>query len=51
MLSRIHLLVNEDITAELAAEALKDIMPNAKPRMISILDIQKAVGEHYQYYD
>ncbi|SOC08076.1 chromosomal replication initiator protein DnaA [Ureibacillus xyleni] len=41
-------LVNRDITAELAAEALKDIIPNAKPRMISILDIQTAVGEHFQ---
>ncbi|RKQ16484.1 chromosomal replication initiator protein DnaA [Ureibacillus endophyticus] len=41
-------LVNRDITAELAAEALKDIIPNAKPRMISILDIQTAVGEYYQ---
>ena len=30
-----------------AAEALKDIMPNSKPRMISILDIQKVTGEHY----
>jgi len=40
-------LVNKDITAELAAEALKDIIPNAKPRMITILDIQNAVGEHY----
>ncbi len=40
-------LVNEDVTPELAAAALKDIMPNAKPRMISILDIQNAVGEHF----
>ncbi|WP_431028529.1 chromosomal replication initiator protein DnaA [Lysinibacillus sp. LZ02] len=40
-------LVHEEVTPELAAAALKDIMPNAKPRMISILDIQNAVGEHY----
>ncbi len=40
-------LVNEEVTPELAAAALKDIMPNTKPRMISILDIQHAVGEHY----
>lgn len=40
-------LVNKDITADLAAEALKDIMPNSKPRIITILDIQHAVGEHY----
>ncbi|MFF5997038.1 chromosomal replication initiator protein DnaA [Lysinibacillus sp. KU-BSD001] len=40
-------LVHEEVTPELAAAALKDIMPNAKPRMISILDIQNAVGEHF----
>ncbi|MEG0260114.1 MAG: chromosomal replication initiator protein DnaA [Lysinibacillus sp.] len=40
-------LVNQDISASLAAEALKDIIPNAKPRTISILDIQNIVGEHY----
>jgi chromosomal replication initiation ATPase DnaA len=40
-------LVNKDINADLAAEALKEIMPNAKPRKITILDIQKVVGEHY----
>ncbi|AYC28375.1 chromosomal replication initiator protein DnaA [Paenisporosarcina cavernae] len=40
-------LVNKDMSAELAAEALKDIMPNSKPRMITILDIQKTVGEHF----
>ncbi|WP_397536697.1 chromosomal replication initiator protein DnaA [Rummeliibacillus pycnus] len=40
-------LVNEDITADLAAQALKNIIPNATPRTLTILDIQKAVGEHY----
>lgn len=40
-------LVNNDVTADLAAEALKDIMPNSKPRIITILDIQHAVGDHY----
>lgn len=40
-------LVNQDISPELAATALKDIMPNPKQRTISILDIQNAVGEHY----
>ena len=40
-------LVNEEVTPELATAALKDIIPNTKPRMISILDIQTAVGEHY----
>lgn len=41
-------LVNKEMSIELAAEALKDIRPNAKPRAITILDIQHAVGEHYQ---
>ncbi|MFC4411645.1 chromosomal replication initiator protein DnaA [Chungangia koreensis] len=40
-------LVNQDISSDLAAEALKDIMPNARPRALTILDIQKAVGEHF----
>ena len=40
-------LVNNDITMDLAAEALKDIIPNARPRMVTILDIQKTVGEHF----
>lgn len=40
-------LVNQDISTELAGAALKDIIPNAKPRVITILDIQEAVGEHY----
>ncbi len=40
-------LVNEEVTQEVAAAALKDIMPNNKPRMITILDIQNAVGEHF----
>ena len=40
-------LVNEDVTAELAAAALKDIIPSSKPRIVTILDIQHAVGEHY----
>lgn len=40
-------LVNKDITATLAAEALKDIIPNSKPRTVTILDIQNAVGEHF----
>ncbi|MFD1928378.1 chromosomal replication initiator protein DnaA [Sporosarcina siberiensis] len=40
-------LVNNDITMELAADALKDIIPNARPRTVTILDIQKKVGEHF----
>ena len=40
-------LVNSDINTDLAAEALKDIIPNSRPRTVTILDIQKAVGEHF----
>ncbi|MGM0899448.1 MAG: chromosomal replication initiator protein DnaA [Bacillota bacterium] len=40
-------LINRDMSAELAAEALKDIMPNSKPKVITILDIQNAVGEQF----
>ncbi len=40
-------LVNTDINTELAVEALKDIIPNSRPRTVTILDIQKAVGEHF----
>ncbi|MCM3588127.1 chromosomal replication initiator protein DnaA [Mesobacillus maritimus] len=40
-------LINKDINADLAAEALKDIIPSSKPRVITILDIQRIVGQHY----
>jgi chromosomal replication initiator protein len=40
-------LSNKDINADLAAEALKDIIPSSKPKMITILDIQRAVGEQF----
>lgn len=40
-------LINRDMSAELAAEALKDIMPNSKPKVITILDIQNAVGGQF----
>ncbi|TDL32064.1 chromosomal replication initiator protein DnaA [Jeotgalibacillus sp. S-D1] len=40
-------LVSKDINADLAAEALKDIMPSSKPKVITILDIQKVVGNHF----
>lgn len=43
-------LVNKEMSIELASEALKDIMPNSKPRVVTILDIQHAVGEHYQVH-
>ncbi|WP_027415076.1 chromosomal replication initiator protein DnaA [Aneurinibacillus terranovensis] len=40
-------LINQDIDTELAAEALKDIIPTNKPRMITIAGIQHAVGEKF----
>ncbi|MFC4778352.1 chromosomal replication initiator protein DnaA [Paenibacillus sp. GCM10023252] len=40
-------LINEDISSHLAAEALKDIIPSSRPRMITIQDIQTKVGEFY----
>ncbi len=41
-------LINQDMNADLAAEALKDIIPNSKPKVLTIYDIQKLIGEHYQ---
>ena len=41
-------MVNKDIDAALAADALKDIIPSNKPRTITIPKIQEAVGEKYQ---
>jgi len=40
-------LVNEDIDAQLAADALKDIIPSNRPRVITIQAIQEVVGEKY----
>ncbi|QKY70838.1 chromosomal replication initiator protein DnaA [Lentibacillus sp. CBA3610] len=40
-------LVNQDIDASLAADALKDIIPSNQPRTITIHGIQEAVGEKY----
>lgn len=40
-------LINKDINADLAAEALRDIIPSSKPKVITILDIQKMVGTEY----
>ncbi|MCR8658469.1 chromosomal replication initiator protein DnaA [Paenibacillus endoradicis] len=40
-------LINADITSHLAAEALKDIIPSSRPRMITMNDIQAKVGEFY----
>ncbi|MBX5435776.1 MAG: chromosomal replication initiator protein DnaA [Alicyclobacillaceae bacterium] len=40
-------LVNADITVELAQQALKDIISPARPRAITIQQIQKVIGEHF----
>jgi chromosomal replication initiator protein len=40
-------LINKDINADLAAEALKDIIPSSKPKEVTILDIQKLIGAEY----
>ncbi|BBH23384.1 chromosomal replication initiator protein DnaA [Paenibacillus baekrokdamisoli] len=40
-------LINEDISSHLAAEALKDIIPSSRPKMITMQDIQQKVGELY----
>lgn len=40
-------LINQDVSAHLAAEALKDIIPSSRPRSITIQDIQQKVGEFY----
>lgn len=40
-------LTNKDINADLAAEALKSIIPSSKPKVVTILDIQKTVGAEY----
>ncbi|MFA1819629.1 chromosomal replication initiator protein DnaA [Virgibacillus oceani] len=40
-------LVNQDIDASLAADALKDIIPSNKPLVITIQRIQETVGEKY----
>jgi chromosomal replication initiator protein len=40
-------LINKDINADLAAEALKDIIPSSKPKVITIQEIQRVVGEYY----
>ncbi|MTT31052.1 chromosomal replication initiator protein DnaA [Terrilactibacillus sp. BCM23-1] len=40
-------LINQDINVDLAAEALKDIIPSSKPRVITIKDIQMTIGKEY----
>lgn len=38
-------LINKDINASVAAEALKNLITASKPRVLSIHDIQRTVGE------
>ncbi|WP_067840380.1 chromosomal replication initiator protein DnaA [Amphibacillus sediminis] len=40
-------LINQDIDAALAAEALKDIIPNNRPKVITIAAIQELIAEKY----
>ncbi|SDI23980.1 chromosomal replication initiator protein DnaA [Alteribacillus persepolensis] len=40
-------LINQDMNADLAAEALKDIIPSSKPKKITIPDIQETVAEQF----
>ncbi|THF73493.1 chromosomal replication initiator protein DnaA [Cohnella fermenti] len=40
-------LTNQDVSSHLAAEALKDILPTGRNRLITIQDIQQRVGEFY----
>ncbi|GEL07556.1 chromosomal replication initiator protein DnaA [Salisediminibacterium halotolerans] len=41
-------LINQDMNADLAAVALKDIVPNAKPKKVTIQDVQSAVAAQFQ---
>jgi chromosomal replication initiator protein len=40
-------LINQDMNADLAAEALKDIIPSSKPKTITIQDIQEIISNQY----
>src|SRR5699024_6366205 len=40
-------LINQDIDAALAAEALKDIIPSSRPKVITIQGIKEEVGKRY----
>jgi len=41
-------LVNQDIDTQLATEALKDIIPNSRPRKITVKVVQKYICEKYE---
>ncbi len=40
-------LVNRDIDTQLATEALKEIIPNSRPRKITVKVVQKFISERY----
>ena len=40
-------MVGEDISTDLAAEALKNLLPGGKEKLLSIHDIQSAVAKYY----
>jgi len=40
-------LINKDINASVAAEALKNLITSSKPKTLSIHDIQRTVGEFF----
>lgn len=40
-------LINKDMNVDLASEALKDIIPASKPKIITIHDIQQQVATHF----
>lgn len=40
-------LINKDINASVAAEALKNLITASRPKTLSILDIQRTVGEFF----
>jgi len=40
-------LVNADLSVSLAEQALKDILSMDKPRIITVNQIQKVIGDHY----
>jgi chromosomal replication initiator protein len=40
-------LINKDMTGDMAVEALKDIIPSSKSKVITIQDIQLTIAQHY----
>lgn len=40
-------LVNEDVSADLAQAALKDIITPNRPRMVTVSHVQKIIGDHF----